>query len=149
MTAREYIRKNLESLIGKFPHIRVRYEYDGMAEVHVVEVVPNEVYRLDDAYIKWEEQMIDGFIQRFPTQNICFVSDDALVGIRDAEYILEGLAYAPLSVSTTNTVCPKEITIEITCVPNMKDVSLANSQEQEGVFSQWIIPSSPTYRLAA
>jgi hypothetical protein len=34
--------------------------------------------------------MFDKFIVLYPTENICFISDDALVGIEHAEYTLYG-----------------------------------------------------------
>ena len=94
MDSKTYILKELETLITKFPDIRVRYEYDSNALVHFVEIVPNEVYHLDNEYIIWENNMDDRFIELFPTENICFISDDALVGIEKAEYTLYGSKYA-------------------------------------------------------
>jgi len=90
MNAKEHIRKELECLLDKFPQVIVRYEYDAMAEAHFVEVTPSDTYHNDNNYIKQEEDITDRFINLFPTQNICFVSDDSIVGIRNAEYTLGG-----------------------------------------------------------
>ncbi|OAV66106.1 hypothetical protein Barb4_03037 [Bacteroidales bacterium Barb4] len=97
MDAKQYIRNELEKLIVSFPNVRVRYEYDKNAIVHFVEVVPNEIYHLDNDYIAWENKMTDKFIELFPTQNICFISDDALVGIENEEYVLYRTKYMEIS----------------------------------------------------
>ena len=97
MESKKYILNSLETLIAKFPNVRVRYEYDKYALIHFVEVVPNNVYHLNDDYIAWENEMAGKFIEIFPTENICFISDDALVGIENEEFILYGANYTPIS----------------------------------------------------
>ncbi|GAB6395587.1 MAG: hypothetical protein MdMp024_1899 [Bacteroidales bacterium] len=97
MNAKEYVRQQIESFLEKMKTARVRYEYDTTANTHVIEIVPSAIYHSDKTYIAWANDMFDRFIERFPDQNICFVSDDALVGIEHAEYTLEGVDYAPFS----------------------------------------------------
>jgi len=97
MESKKYILNGLEILIAKFPNVRVRYEYDKYALIHFVEVVPNNVYHLSNDYIAWENDMTGKFIEIFPTENICFISDDALVCIENEEFILYGADYAPVS----------------------------------------------------
>lgn len=77
-----------------FSGVRVRYEYDFLAKTHFIEVVPNEIYHLDDKYIQWESNMFDSFTDLYPDQNICFLSDDSIVSIEDASDILYGKAYS-------------------------------------------------------
>ena len=93
MESKEYIINELETFIKKFPNVRVRYEYDENALVHIVEVLPNEVYSLDEEYILWERQMFHEFIGLYSDENICFISDDACVGIENAEFTLCGAGY--------------------------------------------------------
>ena len=151
MNATEYILGALGDLAEKFPQIRARYEYDRRIESHFIEVIPNDVYHLDDAYIAWENNMTDEFIALFPTQNICFISDDAVVGIRNTEYIIEGLEFAPISVDKqpSVTVAPNEITIAQVFIQDMGDTITLVKSEEEVLFSHYRIPASPDYRLAA
>lgn len=102
MEAKNFIYNELKVFIKKFSKTRVRYEYDQNALVHVVEVLPNEVYHLDNDYICWENDIFNRFITQFPTENICFISDDALVGIENPELVLEGLEYAHFSWVATS-----------------------------------------------
>jgi hypothetical protein len=83
MNTNDYIINELEIFIKRFSKVRVRYEYDESTQTHVIEVVPNEVYHLKEEYILWESEMFDKFVAFYPTENICFISDDALVGIEN------------------------------------------------------------------
>jgi len=93
MSPKDYIVSELESFIKVFPKVRVRYEYDEMAIVHTIEVLPNEIYHLDEEYLEWERRMFHSFIDRYPTENIGFITDDALVGIENPIFIKKGLDY--------------------------------------------------------
>ncbi len=93
MLAFEYIKSELKNFIIKFPKTRVRYENDNNSNTHSIEVVPNEVYRLDKDYITWEDNFFDAFINEFPDQNICFISDDAIVGLDKIDFELCGKEY--------------------------------------------------------
>lgn len=97
MESKGFIYNELNAFIKRFSKTRIRYEYDQNALVHVVEVLPNEIYRLDDNYIQWENDFYNRFVAQFPCENICFVSDDALVGIENPELVIEGLEYAPIT----------------------------------------------------
>ncbi|MDR2813840.1 MAG: hypothetical protein LBB79_04190 [Prevotellaceae bacterium] len=92
-TSRQYIQKALRSFIKVFSNARVRYEYDERALVHFVEVVPNDLFRSNENYVAWESAMCDNFIKRYPTENICFLSDDATVPVENPELVLEGKSY--------------------------------------------------------
>jgi hypothetical protein len=94
MDAKQYILGELNSLVTKFPSVRVRYGYDSNARVHCVEVVPKEVYYSNDEYISWENNVTSRFIEHFPAENIGFISDDDLMGIENEMYVSEGKNYA-------------------------------------------------------
>lgn len=105
-----FIIEALKQFILSFPQTRVRYEYDIESNVHSVEVVPNEIYHLNEEYIAWENKFVDAFIERFPTQNICFISDDALVGIENVNFELVGQRYrSSISVKEYFTVISESI----------------------------------------
>lgn len=90
MTSNEFIISKLQSFINDFPETRVRYEHDKLSDTHFVEVVPNEVYHLNERYIAWESKMFDEFVDQFPHENIGFISDDALVGLGNVDFELKG-----------------------------------------------------------
>ena len=56
--------------------------------------------------------MTDRFIEFFPTQNICFISDDALVGIENAELTLYGEQYTQISTEKESVTFDREIIVQ-------------------------------------
>jgi hypothetical protein len=114
MTSQEYIKQELNDFIVQFPQTRVHYEYDALSDVHFIEVVPNNVYHLDDAYIAWETEMYDKFVTHYPDQNICFISDDAVVSLENVQLELIGSVFESISSITTNEIVVEESIIKVT-----------------------------------
>ena len=93
MKEKDFIIESINELVKKFANTRVRYENHKLSNTHFVEVVPSIVYHVNEKYREWEENIISLFIEKFPNQNICFISDDAMVGIENVEYEAKGLLY--------------------------------------------------------
>lgn len=101
LKATSFIKEALNAFIASFPKTRVRYEFDIDANVHCIEVVPNDIYHLDNDYVNWENSFTNNFIELYPEQNICFFSDDAIVGINNIQFELVGSRYVEL-ISTND-----------------------------------------------
>ena len=97
MDAKGFLYNELNAFIERFLKMRVRYEYDQNALVHVVEMLPHDMYHSDNGYILWENDLFNRFVDQFPIENICFISDDSLVGIENPEFVLEGAEYSSFS----------------------------------------------------
>ncbi len=116
MDSKNFIYTELSLFVKRFAKARVRYEYDQNALVHTIEVLPNEIYNLDKDYIEWENDFFGRFVKLFPTENICFISDDAQVGINIPELVLAGMEYdssdslstAKILFSTKKSKCISE-----------------------------------------
>lgn len=93
MKSIEFVRSELSAFIHQFPKTRVRLEIDTDSKSHYVEIVPNDVYNLDSNYIAWESEVFDNFIEKFPDENIYFISDDALVGLDRIDFEFIGIAF--------------------------------------------------------
>jgi hypothetical protein len=104
MEAIEFIKEKLTAFIKIFTKTKVSYEYFEQSDTHFIEVLPNNIYYLDDNYIKWEADFFDLFISKYPDQNICFISDDALVGLDNIHFELTGRDYSPQLISTNTSV---------------------------------------------
>lgn len=89
----DFVKNALQNFIKDFPQTRVRYEYSEESNVHCIEIVPNEVYYLNETYINWENQLTDNFIEQFVDQNICFITSNSLVGLDEIHYELVGKFY--------------------------------------------------------
>ena len=119
MTSQEYIILELNEFIVKFPQTRARYEYDQLSDVHFIEVVPNNIYHLDQAYITWESELYDRFIASYPDQNICFISDDALVGLENVQLVLTGSVYDTIYSTSRSETVVEESAIKVTGFVNV------------------------------
>lgn len=94
MEAKQFIIRELESLTKMFPKIKVTYGYDALSNVHFIEVLPRIMHEEDEGLSNWESGMFDKFVDRFPDENIAFISDDAEISIDNVAFVKEGLEYA-------------------------------------------------------
>lgn len=92
MTPKEYISAKLDQLIKLFPKIRVRYESDEFSGTHTVEIIPQSEYN-KEAMMDWQDAVFEEFFNLYPAEAVCFISDDALVGIEKPEKIYYGSLY--------------------------------------------------------
>jgi hypothetical protein len=104
MKSIEFVRSELSAFIHQFPQTRVRLEIDTDSKSHYVEIVPNEVYNLDSNYFAWESEIFDNFIEKFPDENIYFISDNALVGLDRIDFELIGIAYESILTINSNFI---------------------------------------------
>jgi hypothetical protein len=141
MNSKEYILKQLGILITKFPNVHVRYEYDKYALVHFIEVVPNNVYHFDSKYIAWESNLDDKFVEFFPTENICFISDDAPVGIENAELILYGKNFIPVSTEKEAIIIGQEAVVkqEKSLIDLMNQITFLDSCNNNNIIDNLTI----------
>jgi hypothetical protein len=99
MDATNYILEELGQFVKHFSMSRVRYEYKKRSDIHFVEISPKDFYNHNDDFLRWEDQMYDNFVERFPDENICFVTEDDVVGIdrdkteKDGIHIFNGENY--------------------------------------------------------
>ncbi len=102
MKGKEFIIKCIDELVNKFPNSKARYEGHELSNTHFIEVIPNEFYKLDEEYQKWEEEITFKFIDTFPDECICFISDDAIVGIENVDHEAQGEDYEATYFFDTN-----------------------------------------------
>ncbi len=102
MTSNEYIINELNLLLEKIQNIRVRYEFDQMSSMHIIEIVPDDVYRNDALYLEWEDDLFSRFIEKFPTENICFISDKSYIEVKNPVFVKEGAGFASFSCKDEN-----------------------------------------------
>ena len=119
MNATEFVINRLHSFVELFKNARVRYEYDSLAEVHTIEVFPQSVYDSDD-YLAWESSMFDDFANNFPGEVIGFISEDAVVGIKNADYAAEGIEFAPYNSEPSFSLDTHTINILLSGVLNTR-----------------------------
>lgn len=103
MNSIQFVKAELTSFIRKFPKTRVRLEIDSDSNSHYIEIVPNEIYKLDSSYIAWESEIFDNFVEKYPDENIYFISDDAIIGLDRIDFELVGSSFT--SILNVNYDC--------------------------------------------
>lgn len=95
MESKNFVHEELKQFVKRFAATCVRYEYDPHALVHMVEVLPGKVYHTDQAYIAWENDIYNRFVNKFPCENICFTTEDSPVRVEqpDMELFGDGFLY--------------------------------------------------------
>ena len=153
MNATDFIITRLQSLTKEFKKAKVRYEYDIVAEVHTVEVLPQTVYDSPE-FLEWESRVFDEFVSAYPQEIIGFISEDALVGINHADYTAEGIEYAPY---TEDVQCVSGITesavevISFNLHFSPSSISF-NNEEEDHAFGQAVVSDGDfiiNHKLAA
>ena len=143
MDAKSFIHTELNSFIEQYPNTCIRYEYDKSSLIHFVEVSPKEVYDSDNDYIQWENNFWEQFVSKFPAENICFISDDDVVDIKNPELTLTGIEFTPFSTKetskkkfSTNIMFSKDTSSYINCI------SMNQSAQNDNNFNETVIPNS-------
>lgn len=90
MIAKDWIEVEIKEVVIQMPHLRIRYENHILSNTHFIEIVPNSIFYLNEPYMAWEEDITIRFIKKFSGQSICFVSDDAIVGIEKVDFEIKG-----------------------------------------------------------
>lgn len=90
MIAKDWIVNKIKDLALLMPQLKVRYENHLISSTHFLEVVPNSIFYLNEQYKTWEEEVTFKFIENFPNQNICFISNDAIVGLEHIDFEITG-----------------------------------------------------------
>src|SRR5574344_1650755 len=81
MESKTFIINYLKKFIFSFLRAKVRYKFDSVARVHFVEVLPKNLYDEDKQYIAWEDNFFNEFIDNYPDQNLCFITEGSAVSI--------------------------------------------------------------------
>lgn len=101
----QFLVRKLNAFVREFKSAYVRLQLDEFACVYTIEVTPNELYRFNPEYLRWESDFMDLFIKNFPDQNVCIISDDAVCGIKGHYRAFVGICYnLPISIEKRTTI---------------------------------------------
>ena len=98
MNAKDFVIKRLEEFLKAFKDARVRYEHDSMTQTHIVDVCPQAVFDSQE-FLDWECKLYDQFLIDYPGEVIGFISENALVGIENVDFELEGSLYGSYTIN--------------------------------------------------
>ncbi|MEO8589811.1 MAG: hypothetical protein ABI432_10610 [Flavobacteriales bacterium] len=90
MNSSAILRKQLASLAAEFPSVRLRYQFDELAQTHMVEVSPEYLYEVDDNFKSAQAKVIEDFTQQFPMEGLCFIGPNDIIGIEGELEVFHG-----------------------------------------------------------
>lgn len=141
MNITDFIVNHLQEFVNKFKNARARYEYDKIAGVHTIEIYPQSVYDSED-YLEWEGSMYDEFVNGFPGEVIGFISEDAIVGIKSADFVIEGIGYAPYNSKEIFTFNTDTINILLSGIVDSQTVPSVATENGRGSFTPTIVDNN-------
>lgn len=151
MTPKEYISTKIDQLVELFPKTRIRYECDEFSGTHTMEIVPQSEYN-KTAMMDWQSEVFEDFFNLYPAEAICFISEDALIGIKKADVIKTGTQftttdYTVSDFSPVSIISPKYQPISI-LTQGFSSYSLSGHKFSDNPYST-PITTTPNYSLAA
>ena len=96
MAVLDYLKEQLTAFIGSFKDAKVSYEYDELAEIHTVEILPQSVFDSDE-FAKWESDFFVKAYSEIPGEDVGFISEDAYVGIEHVDWTIQGPEYVEVN----------------------------------------------------
>lgn len=92
MAVLDYLKKQLTDFVSSFKNAKVNYEYDELAEIHTVEILPQSVFD-SDKFAKWECEFFVKAYSDIPGEDVGFISENAYVGIDHVDWTIQGEEY--------------------------------------------------------
>ena len=84
MDATTFLKNKLQELKTQITAINIRYE--NRKQIHIIEILPLELYNTNIEYMEVENNIIIEFEDLFPDENIIFISTDSLTEVRNCQF---------------------------------------------------------------
>ena len=139
MNPKEYIITKIDQLVKLFPQTRVRYECDDFSGTHTVEITPQSEYN-KEAMMKWQSEVFEDFFDLYPAEAVCFVSEDALVSVKEADVVKTGALY---NINTDYTVSNFNVTPVTIISPQLQPSFIWSQDFSSYGFSSYKFSDNP------
>lgn len=100
MKSVDLVKKELRNISNNIEGIQIRYEFDEMNLIHLVEIKPLDLFENNSDYLNKEIELEDLFFNSFPKENLVFISEDSLSKIEKPDLVL------PLKIKYENEITP-------------------------------------------
>lgn len=100
-TSSKFLIDKLKDLHSNIGNISVKYQYNAISLMHLVEILPLNLYEEDERYIALEIALTNDFEKEFPSESILFISDNSLSRVNEPVF---SLLPKLLIKSTTNNL---------------------------------------------
>lgn len=135
--AKTYISYRLSKLVKDIPELQVSYKYDPIEYDHMIKVRPLEAYNTNELYKVHEEDLLFDFIDKFPDENLMFLSEGEWLEIDDFDEIFSGELFLLNELANrtfNNSLCHiKDIWIE-----SFSKVEEDLLELPSGVLTDWL-----------
>ena len=124
MTPVNFLRNELEKISKEFSQIHIKYAYNNLIYTHVVELLPLSEYQNNDELDNTWIPLSFYFREKYPKEEITFVSSDSTLSIQHPEFELNIPSLDDLMIAKVfKPFSEKEYDYTFpTCIPNRTEV---------------------------
>lgn len=87
----EFIKYKLQSLNNICPYLNIKYEYRVYTDTHIIDIRPQYFFEVDKLYILQQLEIESEFEEKYPYDNIMFISEDSLTRIDNPIFELSAI----------------------------------------------------------
>jgi len=166
MKPKEYVITKIHEMIALFPAIKVRYEFNGFTQSHLIEVLPAETHTQNHEYMSFAMDIFFEFNRLFPDESVVYIGDNSLTEIENCELEIEGKEWSKSTILNYLENIKDELNFKpddlekfmdssLVTVNKKINMSLANKAEVKISLSysftpfQFSINDNTSYRLAS
>lgn len=85
----DFFKEQLSKFVESHKNVKINYEYDELASLHTIEVLPQSVFDSDE-FVMWEYDFFKNAYDVIPGEDISFISEDAYVGLDHVNWSKQG-----------------------------------------------------------
>ena len=124
MKVKDYIIDRINDLVSAFPCFKVSYQIDNYSNSNYIKVIPKEDFESNLEYQKFETELIIDFIEKYPFDEIVFVTDDSLIDIEEPIYEIEGSLFSQNNLDWNSDFWSNEIELDfnLTLSKSVKEI---------------------------
>lgn len=119
MTAKSFIIGKLRQWSDRFGKERFSYGYRSVSNTHVIEVLPLVFFQKNKEYLDEEYLLETDFYEKFPEEEILFVSSDSLIQLDCPEQTFGSLLFSFESTRDANQQNIKTPGVEVSYSTNI------------------------------
>jgi len=93
MNAQSYIKNKIQELVEKFPQLKAGYSFEPLTMAHYIKIEPSKEFNQNNDYIAFETDFILSFIDRYPFEEIVFITEEDIIDLEDPSFIVEGMLF--------------------------------------------------------
>ncbi|WP_333696548.1 hypothetical protein [Flavobacterium sp.] len=112
MKVKDYIIEKINDLVSVFPSLKVSYQIDNYSNSNYIKVIPKKDFESNLEYQKFETELIIEFIEKYPFDEIVFVTDDCLIDIDKPIYEIEGSLFIQNYLEWNSDLWSNEIELD-------------------------------------